>query len=58
MILKKYQRLVLGSFRTLAVIHMFAKFTTHTDISLEELENQILKFDLLHQVSLRAIHIS
>ncbi|CAE6440234.1 unnamed protein product [Rhizoctonia solani] len=49
MILDKYRKIVLGSFRTLAVIHMLSKFTTHTDLSLEELERQILKFDKLHE---------
>ncbi|CAE6460610.1 unnamed protein product, partial [Rhizoctonia solani] len=48
LLLDKYQELILGTFRTLAIIHMFAKFTTYTDISLEELDQQIRKFDKLH----------
>ncbi|KAB5587904.1 hypothetical protein CTheo_8654 [Ceratobasidium theobromae] len=45
---KEYQGLILSTFRTLAIIHMLAKFTTHTDISLEELGRQIYKFNRLH----------
>ncbi|KEP45041.1 hypothetical protein V565_326020, partial [Rhizoctonia solani 123E] len=48
LILEEHQELVLGTFRTLATIHVLVKYTTHTDISLGELEQQIGKFDQLH----------
>ncbi|KDN42568.1 hypothetical protein RSAG8_06711, partial [Rhizoctonia solani AG-8 WAC10335] len=44
----EYRKVVLGTFRTLATIHMLVKFTTHTDVSLEELGQQIRKFNRLH----------
>ncbi|KAG9125007.1 hypothetical protein FRC07_009351 [Ceratobasidium sp. 392] len=45
----EYRKLILSTFRSLAVIHMLAKFTTHTDITLKELDNEIERFDRLHR---------
>lgn len=50
MIDKKYCKAVLGTFRALAVIHVLAKLTTHTDLTLEELDRQIAEFHKLHLV--------
>ncbi|KAF8603005.1 hypothetical protein BDV93DRAFT_556926 [Ceratobasidium sp. AG-I] len=49
LIAKKYQKLVLRSFRALAVIHVLAKLTTHNDVTLEELDQHIAEFDKLHE---------
>lgn len=54
MIDKQYSNLVLGTIRTLAVIHLMIKFTTHTDITLENLDKQIRRFNELHAVCLSA----
>ncbi|KDN35213.1 hypothetical protein RSAG8_11788, partial [Rhizoctonia solani AG-8 WAC10335] len=53
LIVEEHQGLILGTFRTLATIHMLSKYTTHTDISLEELDKQIHKFNRLHAKMVR-----
>ncbi|QRV96205.1 hypothetical protein RhiJN_24223 [Ceratobasidium sp. AG-Ba] len=45
----KYRKLILGTFRSLAEIHILVKLTTHNDITLERLENEIKRFDGLHR---------
>ncbi|KAG8734828.1 hypothetical protein FRC10_011393 [Ceratobasidium sp. 414] len=41
LILDEYRKLVLRTFRSLAKIYLMAKFTTHDDITLEELDEEI-----------------
>ncbi|KAG8743316.1 hypothetical protein FRC10_012195, partial [Ceratobasidium sp. 414] len=45
----EYQKLILGTFRSLAKIYLMAKFTTHNDLTLEALDKEIAKFDRLHR---------
>lgn len=51
MINEKYRRIILGTFRALAVVHLLAKLTTQSDVTLEALEKSIFEFEKLHSVS-------
>ncbi|KAG8734944.1 hypothetical protein FRC10_011167 [Ceratobasidium sp. 414] len=49
LILDNHRKLIFRTFRSLAEIYIMAKFTTHNDITLERLDEKILKFDRLHR---------
>lgn len=47
---RSYRRTLMATLRSLANIHILAKFTTHTEITLEELDQQVAVFDNAYAV--------
>ena len=50
LIARPYRTTTMTVLRSLASIHMLSKFTTHTETTLEELDQQIATFDNAYSV--------